>query len=262
MSQRKSGFTLIELLVVIAIIAILAAILFPVFAQAREKARATACLSNTKQIGLAVQMYAQDYDESFFVSPWPGGCPDTGYFLTDPNQPREHWAVALYPYVKNGGIFDCPSYNGTVYVAAYALWACGDPARKKVVPTVEYGLNELIFGSLTPTTLASIQSPANIGIIADNNYIFSWHNCLLGPLDSKVRKYWTEGRVNDADGDWTFYQGHPRHSGGMNFVYADGHSKFARASDAGGKTHAYELGFYPVLMTDTQYDTVGQCDAN
>jgi len=78
--MRPKGFTLIELLVVIAIIAILAAILFPVFSQARESARKTSCLSNTKQIGLAVNMYVQDYDERFFPQPWPGGCPDTGYF--------------------------------------------------------------------------------------------------------------------------------------------------------------------------------------
>ncbi|MDW8052685.1 MAG: prepilin-type N-terminal cleavage/methylation domain-containing protein, partial [Armatimonadota bacterium] len=74
MTQRK-GFTLIELLVVIAIIAILAAILFPVFAQAREKARQTMCTSNMKQIGLAIVMYLNDYDEKFFIQPWPGGCP-------------------------------------------------------------------------------------------------------------------------------------------------------------------------------------------
>src|ERR1043166_4890534 len=70
--MMRKGFTLIELLVVIAIIAILAAILFPVFAQAREQARSTACLSNTKQIGLAVHMYAQDYDEAFPMGTYPG----------------------------------------------------------------------------------------------------------------------------------------------------------------------------------------------
>ncbi|MFO8079838.1 MAG: prepilin-type N-terminal cleavage/methylation domain-containing protein, partial [Armatimonadota bacterium] len=78
MSTHRRGFTLIELLVVIAIIAILAAILFPVFARAREKARQTSCLSNLKQLGLGMQMYAQDYDERFNLSQYqlPGSCPE------------------------------------------------------------------------------------------------------------------------------------------------------------------------------------------
>ena len=88
------GFTLIELLVVIAIIAILAAILFPVFAQAREKARGAACLSNVKQLGLALQMYAQDYDETL-----PNNAQDTDKFLA-PNAPA-NWAKGLQAYAKN-----------------------------------------------------------------------------------------------------------------------------------------------------------------
>src|ERR1700678_313395 len=105
--HSRKGFTLIELLVVIAIIAILAAILFPVFAQAREKARTISCLSNTKQIGLASMMYVQDYDEMFYSQPWPGGCPDsqTGYWTDGPSeglvQPVQHWATLIYPYIKN-----------------------------------------------------------------------------------------------------------------------------------------------------------------
>lgn len=108
---RKRGFTLIELLVVIAIIAILAAILFPVFARAREKARQTACLSNMKQLGLGFMMYSQDYDETF-----PGI-----RFGDGPGQSWP-WAVwqgsidwmgvfthAVQPYIKNRGIFQCPS---------------------------------------------------------------------------------------------------------------------------------------------------------
>jgi prepilin-type N-terminal cleavage/methylation domain-containing protein/prepilin-type processing-associated H-X9-DG protein len=106
-TPRKScGFTLIELLVVIAIIAILAAILFPVFAQAREKARQTACLSNMKQIGIGVMMYAQDYDERM-VLPFMG--PDPGADETFADGSRQRWPHLIFPYIKNGDVFSCPS---------------------------------------------------------------------------------------------------------------------------------------------------------
>ncbi|HVK06028.1 MAG TPA: DUF1559 domain-containing protein [Armatimonadaceae bacterium] len=99
-SAAARAFTLIELLVVIAIIAILAAILFPVFAQARDKARQAACLSNVKQMALAVQMYAQDYDETL---------PVAGVN----NQRRGRWMDQIVPYVKNIDIFNCPSSPGS-----------------------------------------------------------------------------------------------------------------------------------------------------
>src|SRR5438132_10494453 len=110
----RRGFTLIELLVVIAIIAILAAILFPVFAQAREKARQTSCTSNLKQIGLAFKMYIQDYDERWpKCDPYPNG-PNTpgttGSHGTDFGW--DGWiSNALIPYTKNQGIYICPSIN-------------------------------------------------------------------------------------------------------------------------------------------------------
>src|SRR5205823_14820075 len=94
--RRQRGFTLIELLVVIAIIAILAAILFPVFAQAREKARQAACLSNCRQIGLGVMMYAEDWDQSYPL-----------YALLPKHEVM--WFQMIQPYIKNENVFTCPS---------------------------------------------------------------------------------------------------------------------------------------------------------
>ena len=104
----RRGFTLIELLVVIAIIAILAAILFPVFAQAREKARSASCLSNTKQIGLASMMYAQDYDEVIHANAFADGArvPQGAHFV---NCSSPRWMDVIQPYTKNTQVFNCPS---------------------------------------------------------------------------------------------------------------------------------------------------------
>ncbi|CUU33913.1 MAG: DUF1559 domain-containing protein [Fimbriimonadales bacterium] len=126
MLGRRKGFTLIELLVVIAIIAILAAILFPVFAQARDKARQTTCTNYTKQIGLGSMMYINDYDETFPLGFGRAG--GTGQWLWNfyhaapynwrpsvpPSDPRYasylvHWSHTLQPYMKNYGLYECPS---------------------------------------------------------------------------------------------------------------------------------------------------------
>jgi prepilin-type N-terminal cleavage/methylation domain-containing protein len=105
---RKSaqGFTLIELLVVIAIIAILAAILFPVFAQAREKARQTSCISNNKQVGLAIIQYVQDYDENFPSGWYPAESAGIDYAVGTPV--GMGWANESYPYMKNAQVYKCP----------------------------------------------------------------------------------------------------------------------------------------------------------
>jgi prepilin-type N-terminal cleavage/methylation domain-containing protein/prepilin-type processing-associated H-X9-DG protein len=120
-----SGFTLIELLVVIAIISVLAAILFPVFSQAREKARQTACLSNLKQIGTAVSLYIQDYDESF-----PGV---RGDLQPDGSYPST--VGMLQPYIRNADIWQCPSHDGVsplgpqFFSYGYSYYYLGSPSN-------------------------------------------------------------------------------------------------------------------------------------
>lgn len=109
--SRRNAFTLIELLVVIAIIAILAAILFPAFAKARENARRTACASNFRQIGLGMMQYTQDYDETMPLFSYNGY---TGYDGAD----GARWADLIYPYIKSTQVFDCPS--GTKNMKTYA----------------------------------------------------------------------------------------------------------------------------------------------
>lgn len=128
MRRKTIGFTLIELLVVIAIIAILAAILFPVFAKAREKARATSCTSNMKQLGIGMLQYVQDYDESY---PAGNGTWVDGAGVVQSNY--QGWAGQIYPYVKTLGIYQCPDDNST------------SPATWQLV--VSYGMNYNIMKS-------------------------------------------------------------------------------------------------------------------
>ena len=132
----RKGFTLIELLVVIAIIAILAAILFPVFARAREKARQSSCLSNTKQLGLAWMQYVQDYDEQV---------PYTYVGRVYPGGPLVTWWKYIEPYVKNSQVFSCPSAGGDGY------------------GSIGYGYNARIGWS----ALAKFVKPAETGVWID-----------------------------------------------------------------------------------------------
>jgi prepilin-type N-terminal cleavage/methylation domain-containing protein/prepilin-type processing-associated H-X9-DG protein len=156
-SSRRSAFTLIELLVVIAIIAILAAILFPVFAQAREKARQTSCLSNLKQYSLANLMYVQDYDETFPMSAYlNGACVATFY-----------WAVA--PYVKNDQITQCPSEKDAMNVQLLVGAPCPNtpPQNSYVVNPALYA-NGFIPGVST-LSLAAVNRPAETVMHYDGN---------------------------------------------------------------------------------------------
>src|SRR5690348_3898178 len=149
--SRNPGFTLIELLVVIAIIAILAAILFPVFAQARAKARQISCLSNMKQLGTATMMYLQDYDE---VVP----CYVNQSTMTGSGAGSFYWSNALEPYVKLRRLWYCPSFPRS------------DPNPSANSSTYGVNLNHIIAsinGSPGAASLASFGTPANDMLLAD-----------------------------------------------------------------------------------------------
>jgi prepilin-type N-terminal cleavage/methylation domain-containing protein/prepilin-type processing-associated H-X9-DG protein len=225
-SKRRAsrpGFTLIELLVVIAIIAILAAILFPVFAQAREKARAATCLSNQKQIALAISMYAQDYDETF---PYP-------YFqVTD-----QWWENMVNPYIKSqntGGILTCRSapsagfaYSMNEAMGGKSLAAASRPADTVLtadsaqVPRLRdkvTGLNRA-FPYFLYTVVGSGEAlwnpPANFKSGKGDP------NATLMPDQDPARSL-------DADIDQAEGLARYRHSEGVNASFADGHTKFVR----------------------------------
>jgi prepilin-type N-terminal cleavage/methylation domain-containing protein len=199
----RRAFTLIELLVVIAIIAILAAILFPVFAQARESARRATCLSNLKQLGTAVMLYVQDHDETY---PWGIGLGTVGTVNKDRN-PSEVTTM-LVPYVKNDDIYICPNNDGQRFangrwvatnqrVAYWWQWGLAWEYSGKCFPNASGSLRLRSGG---PLKLASISAPANLPMTQDN-----W-----------VANH-TSGRQGEAR--W-------------NITYADGHAKFARYVDA------------------------------
>ncbi|MES2460153.1 MAG: DUF1559 domain-containing protein [Armatimonadota bacterium] len=224
-----SGFTLIELLVVIAIIAILAAILFPVFAQAREKARQTACLSNLKQMGNGVMMYTQDYDETL-----PVHAGDYGNFLsTLDTQPN--WGKGIYPYVKNDKIFKCPSAEVS---AATPL-----PAAQETWPVDSYMGNGVVL-SKHGTPLAGIPSPSDIIFAHENFFGFTAlynrpnHATALGVVPAR----YTTWHLIDCRAN---YSAAPRtagmpacteqydsgHMSGGNQVFVDGHAKWNKTTN-------------------------------
>ncbi len=159
-SQKRSGFTLIELLVVIAIIAILAAILFPVFARARESARSISCLSNTNQIAKGFLMYVQDFDEQF--PPWT----KNACLRYPPNPPSQFYLEHMYPalvgpYIKNG-VNTTPGPN---YGELGEVWACPTVKRQLGLVSNTYAYNYYAFGG-TSNGLASLNCAPGPGLSA------------------------------------------------------------------------------------------------
>ena len=200
----KHGFTLIELLVVIAIIAILAAILFPVFAQARSKARQTTCLSNVRQFGLAMDMYVQDYDEVMILSgqrPPSGKTPDTAPI----------WPAYLAAYARNEGIFVCPDAKAKGRYAT--TWA-----QRGELP---YGLNRDMEDRNTnlPYCLGVFEEPSRTIWLADS---------AAGPTGNpdKMRGFQvTADREPDTQAAIA-----SRHNDGTNVGFLDGHAKWYKSS--------------------------------
>ncbi|MBI2302055.1 MAG: DUF1559 domain-containing protein [Armatimonadetes bacterium] len=220
--MRRRGFTLIELLVVIAIIAILAAILFPVFAKAREKARQSSCLSNMKQLGLACCQYQQDYDGLYVpVAVWNSNYAGNGYW----------WSVIIQPYMKNLQVGLCPSYGcnfngvGSWTGAGYCgdtaggTSTCDQPPRGRWIGG--YGIN---WGNtaangnwITPAGQkdSAVQSAAGTILLAESYCIVARHALQGWPGDSGCR-------------------GLPTHNEGINFAFCDGHSKWQKNPRDGG----------------------------
>jgi len=211
----RKGFTLIELLVVIAIIAILAAILFPVFAKAREKARQSSCLSNVKQISLAFMQYVQDYDERF-----PGYA-----FGSSTVDPWICWPNQMQAYIKNWQVYACPSspYNNrvnyTYHGVTYPQLPCYAPVNS-------------LWSTAGGIAMASIVSPSTKWLLADSNHAVLGD--IRGYLTSAACGQWGCGRNVNTTHIWEVV-----HNEGINIGFCDGHAKWLQANTAWG---AYSAG--------------------
>ncbi|MES2465217.1 MAG: DUF1559 domain-containing protein [Armatimonadota bacterium] len=231
-SPRKHGaFTLIELLVVIAIIAILAAILFPVFAQAREKARQTSCLSNEKQIGLGFMQYSQDYDETFPLSQWTSW--------------NNGWAVAVQPYTKSYDVFTCPSdadlaaKTGWEWAGgslSYAPNSYGNSCANLFGPVGGFGsclnMPSKSLGEVSRVAETILMAERHNGEVLQNGGVGNRVNYQIGFSGQS----WLNGITPTTIPNGTIaatvaYPGGPsgavsgKHQGMSNFLFCDGHAK-------------------------------------
>jgi prepilin-type N-terminal cleavage/methylation domain-containing protein/prepilin-type processing-associated H-X9-DG protein len=261
LSDKRAGFTLIELLVVIAIIAILAAILFPVFAQAREKARQVACMSNEKQIGTAVLMYLQDYDETYPAIDLDVTSAANAPILPLPDgrkyQGLMGWALQYFPYIKSKDVFVCPNDDQST-----AYWVDNGSANpyvgtyNKPIP-MSYGINESMifmgtstgggFKNFSALSLAQVDFPANTYYIGDVNpnqaptfgqgiqdpYQHSTFNRLRFAKPCGNQQIPADGKNAGTFrllATATVPDSCTRHNGGNTVIYADGHAKYIKWS--------------------------------
>jgi len=266
MMKERRGFTLIELLVVIAIIAILAAILFPVFAQAREAARTSTSLSNTKQLGLGMLMYVQDYDEHFPAWNWGYWCNGQDP-VAEAHDSGAFWTMAIYPYVKNTAVYRCPDdvlQNDDSWATCGTDGGINDlfgPHEANGAPCpssdtncnpnyVSYAIPENLDPNYPSNKLAGITSPATWMMIGDAGVqladVWVWQ----APTDGAggdVNEIAARMAFANDDINWgmmwdccqpaSYYitkygdsliERVTRHHGGNNVGYVDGHAKYHR----------------------------------
>jgi len=213
-SGRARGFTLIELLVVIAIIAILAAILFPVFARAREKARMTSCLSNVKQLGLGILMYSSDYDEMLCYNNHPC-CIANFIRYAQGDVTAANWIVEISPYVKNAAIWQCPS--------AQNAWGASSPTGGGSIPAAT---NYVWNGHCRNRPIARFAQTAQWPVLVE------WCSCDTGaymrPIDCCGGQNWGLP-YNNVPSYWGVQHGAlsgpTMEDGSYNVTFLDGHAK-------------------------------------
>ena len=197
--KKSSGFTLIELLVVIAIIAILAAILFPVFARARENARRASCSSNLKQIGLGILQYTQDYDELL-----PGRVTNTA--------PTRNWRVLIQPYVKSSQLFACPSNTGNTITTEDDGGSFMPRSYSINGNSQNNAADNLFIGGTSPSgygrgaSLAQMGSVSQVMMVGETDPGWKWPEIYMAGTPADVANNGFKGHLNTCN--WLFADGH------------------------------------------------------
>ncbi|MFA6665032.1 MAG: DUF1559 domain-containing protein [Armatimonadota bacterium] len=209
--MKRHGFTLIELLVVIAIVTILAAMLFPVFANAREKARQASCQSNLRQLSMAVIQYTDDYDGNFPIIQ-PGSYSDGGC-----------WTVRLIPYIKSTKIFACPSDTNKPYEEYKDYPPYG-------TSLLSYAYNSWLAGYMewvnNPYADPSIASGVSLASIPQPSQVIMLHDTARGEIYTTVAFPYNSYTFLPGCDTQTY-----RHTGGDNYVFVDGHVRWYRIPD-------------------------------